>query len=161
MAALLGLEVSYATQTWSHGRFGATVIATAAMALEVGLIDVALCVAAFKNSPFGRASARTGHNAFFEGLREGGGPHAETPYVGMAAPVAGAAMSTRRYLHRYGIDREKLAAVALAQRAAAQHNELAVMRKPMTRAGVRPVARRSSSRCGCSTARCPSTPPSR
>ena len=131
MATLLGLEVSYATQTWSHGRFGATVIATAAMVLEAGLTDVALCVAAFKNSLWTRVGS-TGHNAFFEGMREGAGPHAETPWVGLAAPVAGAAMATRRYLHRYGVDREKLAAVALAQRAAAQRNELAVMRKPLS-----------------------------
>ncbi|HLW96503.1 MAG TPA: hypothetical protein VKS25_14090 [Solirubrobacteraceae bacterium] len=48
IAALLGLEVGYALQTWSHGRFGATVIATAAMALEHRLADCALCVAAFK-----------------------------------------------------------------------------------------------------------------
>ena len=132
MATLLGLEVSYATQTWSHGRFGATVIANAAMVLELGLVDCALCVAAFKNSRFTRVGT-TGHNAFFEGMREGGGPHAETPWVGLAAPVAGAAMATRRYLHRYGVDREKLGAVAVAQRRAAEANPLAVMRKPMTR----------------------------
>ena len=131
MATLLGLEVTFATQTWSHGRFGATVIATAAMALEAGLTDVALCVAAFKNSLWTRVGS-TGHNAFFEGMREGAGPHAETPWVGLAAPVAGAAMATRRYLRRYGVDREKLAAVALAQRAAAQRNELAVMRAPLS-----------------------------
>jgi len=134
MAALLGLEVTFATQTWSHGRFGATVIATAAMALEARLTDIALCVAAFKNSPWTRVGSK-GHNAFFEGMREGGGPHAETPWAGLAAPVAGAAMATRRYLHRYGVDREKLAAVALAQRAAAQRNELAVMRKPLSAQG--------------------------
>jgi acetyl-CoA acetyltransferase len=133
MAMLLGLDVAYATQTWSHGRFGSTVIATAAMVVELGLVEHALCVAAFKNSSSTRVGT-TGHAAFFEGMREGGGPHAETPYVGMAAPVAGAAMSTRRYLHRYGIDREKLGAVALAQRRAAQQNPLAVMRAPMSRA---------------------------
>ncbi len=133
MAMLLGLDVAYATQTWSHGRFGSTVIATAAMVVELGLVEHALCVAAFKNSSFTRVGT-TGHAAFFEGMREGGGPHAETPYVGMAAPVAGAAMSTQRYLHRYGIDREKLGAVACAQRRAAQQNPLAVMRAPMSRA---------------------------
>jgi acetyl-CoA acetyltransferase len=132
MAMLLGLEVAYATQTWSHGRFGSTVIATAAMVLELGLADCALCVGAFKNSSFTRVGT-TGHAAFFEGMREGGGPHAETPYVGMAAPIAGAALSTQRYLHRYGIDREKLGAVALAQRRAAQQNPLAVMREPLSR----------------------------
>jgi acetyl-CoA acetyltransferase len=132
MALLLGLEVQFASQTWSHGRFGSTVIAAAAMALGAGVIDCALCVAAYKNSLFTRFGT-TGSNSFFEGMREGGGPHAETPWVGMSAPAAGAAMSTRRYLHRYGVDREQLGAVAVAQRRAARENPLAVMRKPMSR----------------------------
>jgi acetyl-CoA acetyltransferase len=134
LAALLGLEVGYAMQTWSHGRFGSTVIATAAMVLELGLADCALCVAAFKNSSFTRVGTTT-HAAFFEGMREGGGPHAETPYAGLAAPIGGAALATQRYLHRYGVDREKLAAVALAQRRAAQQNPLAAIREPLTLAG--------------------------
>jgi acetyl-CoA acetyltransferase len=133
LALLLGLRVGYSMQTWSHGRFGATVIANAAMVLELGLADCALCVAAFKNSSFTRIGTTT-HVAFFEGMREGGGPHAETPYAGLAAPVGGAAMATRRYLHHYGIQAEKLGAVALAQRKAAQRNPLAVMREPLTQA---------------------------
>jgi acetyl-CoA acetyltransferase len=132
MALLLGLQVQFASQTWSHGRFGSTVIAAAAMALGAGVIDCALCVAAYKNSLFTRFGT-TGSNSFFEGMREAGGPHAETPWVGMSAPAAGAAMSTQRYLHRYGIDREQLGAVAVAQRRAARENPLAVMRKPMSR----------------------------
>lgn len=132
MALLLGLQVQWATQTWSHGRFGATVISSAAMALAAGVVDCALCVAAYKNSLFTRFGT-PGSNSFFEGMREAGGPHAETPWVGMTAPAAGAAMSTRRYLDRYGIDREQLGAVAVAQRRAARENPLAVMRKPMSR----------------------------
>jgi acetyl-CoA acetyltransferase len=132
MALLLGLQVQFASQTWSHGRFGSTVIAAAAMALGAGVIDCALCVAAYKNSLFTRFGT-TGSNSFFEGMREGGGPHAETPWVGMSAPAAGAAMSTQRYLHRYGVDREQLGAIAVAQRRAARENPLAVMRKPMSR----------------------------
>jgi acetyl-CoA acetyltransferase len=132
IALLLGLEVQFASQTWSHGRFGSTVIAAAAMALGAGVIDCALCVAAYKNSLFTRFGT-TGSNSFFEGMREAGGPHAETPWVGMSAPAAGAAMSTRRYLHHYGVDREQLGAVAVAQRRAARENPLAVMRKPMSR----------------------------
>jgi acetyl-CoA acetyltransferase len=133
LALLLGLDVELATQAWSHGRFGATVIGTACMALQCRLIDVALCVGAFKSSPFARVGT-AGSVGFFEGMREGGGPHAETPYVGMAAPAAGAAMSTRRYLERHAIDRERLGAVAVAQREAATRNPLAVMTKPMSRA---------------------------
>jgi acetyl-CoA acetyltransferase len=133
LALLLGLEVELSLQTWSHGRFGATVIGTACMALQCDLVEVALCVGAFKNSPFARIGT-TASVGFFEGVREGAGPHAETPSVGMAAPAAGAAMSTRRYLDRYGIDRERLGAVAVAQRTAAAGNPLAVMREPITQA---------------------------
>jgi acetyl-CoA acetyltransferase len=131
MALLLGLEVRYATQAWAHGRFGATVIGHAVMALQCGLADHALCLSAWKNSTFARIGT-TGALGFVEGMREGGGPHAETPWVGMAAPSAGAALSTRRYLHRYGIDREKLGAVAVAQRKAARANPLAALTKPMS-----------------------------
>ncbi|HEX4033360.1 MAG TPA: thiolase family protein [Solirubrobacteraceae bacterium] len=133
MAALLALDVGYALQTWSHGRFAATVIINAAMALEQGLADCALCVAAFKNSTQSRIGMET-HAAFFEGMREGGGPHAETPHAGLAAPAGGAALATQRYLHRYGVEREKLGAVALAQRAGAALNPLAVLREPLSAA---------------------------
>ena len=133
MATLLGLDVGYALQTWSHGRFAATLIINAAMALEQRIADCTLCVAAFKNSTQTRIGTAT-HGAFFEGMREGGGPHAETPHAGLAAPVGGAALATERYLHRYAIEREKLGAVALAQRAAAALNPLAVLREPLSAA---------------------------
>ena len=41
-------------------------------------------------------------------------------------------MATQRYLSRYGIDREKLVAIPLAQRKAALLNPLAVMKQEMT-----------------------------
>src|SRR5207249_2531686 len=52
LALLLGLDVRFAAQTWSHGRFTATVLLTAALALDAGLADYTLCVAAFKNTAF-------------------------------------------------------------------------------------------------------------
>ncbi len=131
IALLLGLRIHHALQTWDHGRFGATVIGHAAMAIEYGLIDHALCVGAFKNSRFARIGMAASQS-FFEGMREAGGPHAETPSVGMAAPSAGAAMSMRRYLDRYGIDRELVGAVSIAQREAAALNPTAALRTPLT-----------------------------
>jgi acetyl-CoA acetyltransferase len=131
IAMLLGLRVRHALQTWDHGRFGASVISSAAMALEYGLIDYALCVGAFKNSRFARIGT-TASQSFFEGMREAGGPHAENPSVGMAAPAAGAAMSLNRYLHQYGVERELLGAVAVSQREAAAQNPLAALRTPLT-----------------------------
>ena len=131
LALLLGLDVRFAAQTWSHGRFTATVLLTAALALDAGLADYVLCVGAFKNTAFTRVGTTTSPS-FFEGTREGGGPHGETPWVGLAAPAGGAALALRRYLHRYGLDCERLGAIAIAQRRAAQANPLAAIRKPLT-----------------------------
>lgn len=134
VANLLALDTQYSNQGWSHGRFGATTIINAVMALECGLANAVVCVGAFKNSTF--ATIGSSKNLFFsEGSREGGGPHGEWPFLGMVAPIAGAAMSTRRYLYRYGIDRERLGAVAIAQRQWSHLNQAAVMRgRPMDRA---------------------------
>lgn len=133
VARLLGLQVRFASQTWSHGRFCATVLEHAAMALSTGLCDYALCLAGFRNSIYPRHGA-VGFPGFEENFREGGGPHAETPHAGLIAPVGGAAMSTQRYLHQFGIAREKLAAIALAQRKAASLNPMAVRREPISAA---------------------------
>jgi acetyl-CoA acetyltransferase len=79
VATLLGLEVRMAMQPWNHGRFGATTIGSAWMAVECRLVDYALCVAAWRP-----ASVRGGtptYPYFHEAMREGGGPHTEVPLV--------------------------------------------------------------------------------
>lgn len=130
LARLLALDVRFASQTWSHGRFAATLLQHAALAVEQGLSDYVLCVATFRNSRFSRIGS-AGFPGFAEGLREGGGPHAELHWAGLAAPIGGAAMSTRRYLHKYGVEREKLGRVAIAQRKAARRNPRAVMQEAL------------------------------
>ena len=50
LAAMLGLNVRFAAQPWSHGRFTASVITHAAMALSCGMANYVLCVAAYRNS---------------------------------------------------------------------------------------------------------------
>lgn len=132
-ATLLAIKTRFSSQTWAHGRFCGTVIQHAAMALDHGLADYVLCAATFLNSRFDRHGT-TGFPGFAENLREGGGPHAETLYAGLAAPIGGTAMATQRYLNKYGVEREKLGAVAVAQRRSALLNPAAVMKKPMTRA---------------------------
>ena len=132
-ARMMGLEVGFATQTWSHGRFCATVLQHAAMAIAAGLARHVVCIASFRNSVFSRHGT-VGFPGFEENFREGGGPHAETPHVGLLAPVGGAAMSTQRYLHQDGIARDKLAAVAIAQRNSASRNPLALRRQPISAA---------------------------
>jgi acetyl-CoA acetyltransferase len=130
VASLLGLKIRFASQTWAHGRWSATVLMTAAMAIDHGLCDYALCLGCFKNSMFGRHGTLS-FPGTEESVREGGGPHAETPHVGMAAPISGAAMALNRYLHKYGADREKLGAVSIAQRKWAAMNPLAALREPV------------------------------
>ncbi len=130
-ASLLGLNVRFAAQPWNHGRFGATAIQHAAMALSAGLADRVLCLAAYKNASFGTHGTKE-RPGFQESLRIGGGPHAETPYVGLTGPVAGAAMAFQRYCHKYNVSAEQLAAVALACRRHAQKNPDAMMQKDLT-----------------------------
>lgn len=129
-ARLLALDVRFGSQTWSHGRFAGTLIQHATLAVAAGLADVVLCLAVFRNSAFAQIG-KAGFPSFDEGLREGGGPHAETHWAGLAAPIGGAALATQRYLHRYGVDREQLGHVAIAQRAAAAYNPRAVKTAPI------------------------------
>jgi acetyl-CoA acetyltransferase len=129
-ASLLGLEVRFAAQPWSHGRFAATVLQHAAMALTWGLADYVLCLAAYRSSNFGKHGSKE-RNTYAESLRDGGGPHAEAPHTGLTAPAAGTAMAMRRYFHKYSIDPAKLAAVPIAFRRHAMLNPGAVMRTPI------------------------------
>lgn len=131
LARTLALDVRCASQTWAHGRFTGTVLQHAVLAIQAGLVDVAACFGAFRNSPYPRHGT-PGFPDFAESLREAGGPHGEQPAQGLAAPIGGAAMATRRYLELYDMDREKLGSVVLAQRKAAALNELAVTRTPLT-----------------------------
>lgn len=131
-ASLLGLNVRFAAQPWSHGCFTATVIQHAAMALEVGLADYVLCLASYRNSSAGGRHGTKTRSTFHEYLRQGGGPHGETPHAGFTAPLAGTGMAARRYFDKYKISLEKLATLALTQRRYATLNPLAAMRKPLT-----------------------------
>ncbi len=132
LAQTFGLSVRYASQTWPHGRFTATVLTHAAMAISSGLATRVACILAMKNSDIGRIG-EADNPFFYEQFRENGGPHGEEGHIGMASPIAGAAMAFDLYCRRYGRDREALAAIPLAFRRHAQLTPDAVMRdKPMT-----------------------------
>lgn len=131
IAQTFGLDVGYCSQTWPHGRFTATVIGHAATAISSGLATRVACLMAMKNSDLGRIG-EAANPFFYEQFRENGGPHGEEGHVGMASPVAGAAMALDLYCRRYGKDRELLAAIPLAFRRHAQLNPDAVERRPMT-----------------------------
>lgn len=133
IAETFGLNPGWCSQTWSHGRFAATVIAQAAMAVQAGLATRVACLMAMKNSDIGRIGEAD--NPFFhEQFRENGGPHGEAGHIGMASPIAGAAMAFDLYCRRYGQDRELLAAIPMTFRAHAALTDDAVMRAPMSEA---------------------------
>lgn len=131
IAQTFGLSPSYCGQSWSHGRFAASVLMQAAMAVSAGLATRVACLMAMKNSDIGRIGEAD--NPFYhEQFRENGGPHGEEGHIGMASPIAGAAMAFDLYCRRYALDREMLAAIPLTFRRHAQLTDDAVMRKPMT-----------------------------
>ncbi|WP_313807464.1 thiolase family protein [Sphingobium sp.] len=130
IAETFGLSPRFCSQTWAHGRFAATVIAHAAMAVATGMATRVACLMAMKNSDLGRIGEA--NNPFFhEQFRENGGPHGEAGHIGMASPVAGAAMGFDLYCRRYGHDREMLGAIPIAFRGHARLTDDAVMRGPM------------------------------
>jgi acetyl-CoA acetyltransferase len=130
-ASQLGLNLKFAAQPWSHGRFASTAILHGAMALTWGLAEHVLVFASYNNTSFSRHGSKE-RPTFQESLREGGGPHAETPHAGLTAPVAGTALAATRYFHKYGVDPAKLAAIPLAFRRNARDNPDAAMRKPLS-----------------------------
>ncbi|WP_109806193.1 thiolase family protein [Sphingosinithalassobacter portus] len=132
IAETLGLTPRYCSQTWAHGRFAATVLIEAAMAIHAGLATRVACIMAMKNSDIGRIGEA--NNPFFhEQFRENGGPHGEQGHIGMASPIAGAAMAFDLYCRRYAKDPDLLAAIPLTLRAHARLTDDAVMHKPMSR----------------------------
>lgn len=131
VALTLGLDVSYCSQTWPHGRFASTVIGHAAMAIACGIATRVICLLAMKNSGIGRIGEAA--NPFFhEQFRENGGPHGEEGHIGMASPIGGAAMAFDLYCRRYRKDRELLAAIPLTFREHARRTPDAVEQRPMT-----------------------------
>jgi acetyl-CoA acetyltransferase len=131
IAATFGLDVKFCSQTWPHGRFTATVIIEAAMAIASGLATRVACLLAMKNSDIGRIGEV--NNPFFhEQVRENGGPHGEEGHIGMMSPIAGAALAFDLYCRRYAKDRELLAAIPMTFRRHARLNAEAVARDEMT-----------------------------
>ncbi len=129
IAETFGLHIRYANQSWTHGRFVASALQHAALAVYVGMADVVACITACS---FTQQRGLLGGDDDVEGTREDGGSHAESHPYGLTSPMGGAALSWSRYMARYGVAPELLAAVPMALRAHAQANPQAIMRKPMT-----------------------------
>jgi acetyl-CoA acetyltransferase len=128
LASVLGLNLRCYNQTWAHGRFTASCVQWAAMAVSAGLADTVACLAAVSFSGIRRP--KMGGSGDREGAREAGGGHGEDPVYGMTSPGAGAALVARRYFDRYGANSRQLAAIPVAFRKHASMNPAAIMREP-------------------------------
>ena len=127
VARNLGLgDVTWWSQVGYGGGAGCGVVGQAAMAVATGQCTVAV---AWRSRKRGAAASRPWAQV---GERVGGAGQWTRP-MGLLRPVDEIAMLTRRYLHEYGGSREDLGRVAMAVRAHANRNPLAMMyAKPMT-----------------------------
>jgi acetyl-CoA acetyltransferase len=130
LAYALGLRLRMYNQTWAHGRFTASCLQWAALAVNAGLAKAVACLAAISFS--GLRRPMMGGSGDSEGAREAGGGHGEDPVFGMTSPGAGAALVAQKYFTRFGATSRQLAAVPVAFRKHASLNPGAIMREPIT-----------------------------
>jgi len=124
----VGLNVRYAYQGWSHGRFISSTLMQAAYAVFHGEADMVAIVHGKKTYEFGDANNAETH----EGWRQGLGPYGDNPAYGAMAPAYGVALSLRRYFELYGRTSRDLAHVAVSLREHARLNPNAFRRGAMT-----------------------------
>ncbi len=130
LAYALGLKLRMYNQTWAHGRFTASCLQWAAMAVKAGLANYVACLASISFSGFRKPMM--GGASDGEGAREGGGGHGEDPVYGMTSPGAGSALIAQKYFAKYGATSRQLGAVAVAFRKHASLNPAAMMRNPIS-----------------------------
>jgi acetyl-CoA acetyltransferase len=113
----LGLNLRFASQFWTHGRWTGAAVMTAAMAVSTGAADIVACLGGVKRVP-----DITGPDVPLDPT---------SPAFAWSIHQA-AGMAFRRYLTLYRCDRDRVADVVIAQRQFAQNNERAYLRAPLT-----------------------------
>lgn len=131
IAQIFGLRPRFCAQSWAHGRFTATNITHAVLAVTNGLADRVACLMAFKNSDIGRLG-EANNPMYYEMFREAGGPHSEEGFIGMTSGIAGAAMGFDAYCRRYNVDRELLGIIPVTFRRHAMLNPSAMSKGTIT-----------------------------
>jgi acetyl-CoA acetyltransferase len=131
----LGLDLRFVSQLWSHGRWATTTVIEAALVIDAGLAStVAIATSSVTGRGYARHLGGLGEAAVNEGLRDMGGGHGEYDIHGLDTPGAATALVAQSYMERYGASPDDLAAIAVAIRAHAARNPMAIMAaKPLTR----------------------------
>lgn len=127
-----GLELNWVNQLWTHGRWTATAIQQAAMAVTMGLADVVAVInSQVAGSGYARHFGNIGSplgNTLEESMRDGGGPYSNWTVHGTPGAGAGAALAVQQYMDRYGATDEDLAVIPVTQREFALNNPKALLR---------------------------------
>src|SRR3546814_12271874 len=95
IALTFGLSPFYCGQTWAHGRFAASVIIQAAMAVSAGLETRVGCLMAMKNSDIGRMG-EADNPFYYEQFRENDGRNGEEGDIRQDTPTEGEGKTGRR-----------------------------------------------------------------
>lgn len=121
----LGLRTNYLSQKFIGGATAVALVAEAAMAVEAGLCEVAVCV-------YGE-NAKTGMPMLFgrAQMGRGQGPSDDIAY-GLAGGPIMEARAAKRYMDEFGVTEEMLGSVAVAFRDHASRNPGATYRDPLT-----------------------------
>jgi acetyl-CoA acetyltransferase len=121
----LGLRANYLSQKFIGGATAVALVAEAAMAIQTGLCEVAVCV-------YGE-NAKTGMPMLFGRAQMGRGQAASDDIAyGLAGGPIMEARAARRYMNEFGVTEEMLGAVAVAFREHASRNPAATYRDPLT-----------------------------
>jgi acetyl-CoA acetyltransferase len=131
-AVAAGLDLTWVSQLWTHGRWTATAVQQAAMAVTTGMATVVAVVNSHVSGQgYGRELAAMSTplgGAQDEAFRDGGGPYGNWTLHGSPGAGAGAAMAAQQYMDRYGATAADLAAIPVALRRFAHDNPMAVLR---------------------------------
>jgi acetyl-CoA acetyltransferase len=119
----LGLKTNYLSTISVGGATAITLVQQAAMAIETGLCEVAVCV-------YGE-NAKTGLPMLFGKAQMGRG-QADDLAFGMAGGPVMEARSAMRYRHEFGVTDEMFGSVAITFRDHASKNPNAMYRDPLT-----------------------------
>ncbi len=126
MGVQAGCNFRWVTQFVNHGRWTATSISTAAMAVCAGYANYVAVLNTNTNARgYGRHFPR--ERGFSEGMRDIGSGHGLVAHYGLDTPGAATSMVARKYMTKYGATSEELAATAIAFRKHANLNPMAIM----------------------------------